>query len=284
MGRRWIVVAAVATVCAGLVLAPATGAAGGGAVFDFDSEYYVPGDQVIAETSVGFGHGDRADLDEGPFFAWLYRSGTDFDRGTAVLLGPIDFERRGHDVAVARISFSVPDVRPGGYEIATCNEDCSGRWIGDLVGGWFIVVATREEIPLRELEDRLTDRIRSLRGRVDLLRDRLVDAETQANNAASDAQLVVDSSRDLDSKIRSLRAELARLRGDSSSSLLPEMAGSLAAGVLAGLGMTLLIARLRRRPELPVTPIETDSVPGDHLWRPDVEPGDQPELVGSGRR
>lgn len=281
MGRRWIAVAVVAATCAGMVVAPATGAAGGGAVFDFDSEYYVPGDQVIGETSVGLGHGDSAELDEGPFFAWLYRSGTDFDRGTAVLLGPIAFERSGHDVAVAQISFTVPDVRPGGYEIATCNDDCSVRWIGDLVGGWFTVVGTREEIPLRQLEDRLTDRIRGLGGRLELFRDRLVDVETQTNNAVGDAQLAVDSGRDLEATVRELQAGLAHLREDSGSAPLVHLAGWFAAGLMAGVGMAFLIGRRRRRPALPPEPAETgSSLVSEDLWRPDGEP----ELVSSGRR
>ncbi len=132
-----------------MTLAPATNAASGGAVVGFDGDYYVPGDHVTGETSVGFGFGRSADLEHGPFSAWLFRSATDFRRHAAVLLGPIAFEPRGDDLAIARISFTVPDVRPGLYEIATCNHDCSVRWIGDLVGGWFTVVTTREEIPLR---------------------------------------------------------------------------------------------------------------------------------------
>src|SRR5688572_13153857 len=103
------------------------------------------------------------------FLAWLVPPKADIDR-PSVLLGPIEFEKTGRNLAIARISFTVPDVRPGLYEILPCNEDCSEHWIGDLVGGWFTVLATREEIPLRQLEDRLTERIRSLRGRLEILR------------------------------------------------------------------------------------------------------------------
>jgi hypothetical protein len=280
MNRRWF---AVIAVCIGAVLALATSAAGGGAVFDFDSDYYVPGDTVTGSTAVGFEGGTFADFEKGgPFFGLLFRSGRDFRRESATLLGPIAFDPRGDgNVAIARISFTVPDVRPGLYEIATCNEDCSIRWIGDLVGGWFTVVATREEIPFRELEDRLTERIRTLQGRLQMFRDRLVDVETQANNAASDGQLAVNSGRDLDATMSRLQAELARLRDESGSLPLAELAGWFAAGLMASLGVALLVAHQRRRPELIIQPEDAGpAVAEDDLWRP----ADEPELVTSGRR
>ncbi|MDQ4006263.1 MAG: hypothetical protein M3135_08205 [Actinomycetota bacterium] len=129
------------------------------------------------------------------------------------------------------------------------------------------------------MEDRLTERIRRLQGRQSPFRDRLVEAETETNNAVSDAQLAVHAGRDLESDLKALRTEMARLR-DESGSPLPELAGWFAAGLLGGVGITLHIAR--RRPGQPV-PIPTDDVPpaaGDEDW----QLHDERELVVSGLR
>jgi hypothetical protein len=284
MNRRWF---AVVAVCIGTLVAPATSAAGGGAVFDFDSEYFVPGDYVDGKAVVSLsaaGEGITGDLEEGPFYAYLVRGGRAHQPGSpqrGIPLGQIAFGPVSDHQVEATISFLVPDVRPGPYIVETCNADCSVQWIGDLVGGWFTVVATREEIPFRELEDRLTERIRTLQGRLQMFRDRLVDVETQANNAASDGQLAVNSGRDLDATMSRLQAELARLRDESGSLPLAELAGWFAAGLMASLGVALLVAHQRRRPELIIQPEDAGpAVAEDDLWRP----ADEPELVTSGRR
>jgi hypothetical protein len=285
MNRRWF---AVVVVCVGTLLAPATSAAGGGAVFEFDSDYFVPGDYVEGKAVIGLSTADEGvtgGLEDGPFSAYLIRSqvaqNQSHDPEDGINLAQIHFAPMSHGQVEATINFVVPDVKPGLYVIETCNAGCSVQWIGDLVGGWFTVVATREEIPLRELEDRLTERIRTLQGRLALFRDRLVEAETEANGAASDAQLAVNAGRDLESDVKALKVDLARLREDSDSSRLPQLAEWFAAGLLAGVGIALLIVRRRRRPELIMPPEDASSaVEVDDRWRPE----DEPELVVSGRR
>jgi hypothetical protein len=283
MGRRWI---AVVTVVVGVVVAPATGAAGGGAVFEFGSEYFVPGDQVKGTVVINLnvaGDGITNNLGAGPFYAYLVRS-RHWDPSTpgqGIRLGQIEFGPVRHQQVEATIAFALPEVKPGSYSIYTSDQGGSVIWIGDLVGGWFNVVATREEIPLRQLEDRLTDQIRSLRGRLELFRDRLVEAETEVNNAVSDAQLAVNNARDLESDVKALQAELARLQEDEDGPTLSQVAGWVVAGLVGGVAGALTMAR-RRRPSRTVDgpteqPLSTER---QDLLRPEGEA----ELVSSGRR
>jgi hypothetical protein len=94
--------------------------------------------------------------------------------------------------------------------------------------------------------------------------------EPQANNAASDAHLAVNSRRDLESGIAALRAELARVR-DASRSPVPVLAGWFSAGLLAGLAIALALVRRRRRPKLVALP-GTGPDFSDEGWRRDEEP------------
>ncbi|HJP66143.1 MAG TPA: hypothetical protein VKA30_07560 [Actinomycetota bacterium] len=242
-------------------------ASAGGTVFEFDSHYYVPGDHVVGSALVQI-----SAQDEGRWYAYLVRSGKSNPRPPeqGIPLGQIDLKSIDVGHVHATISFVVPDVKPGSYLIETCNGDCSVEWFGDLVGGWFTVVATHEEIPFRALEDELTARIDTLQARVRSLRQQLAVARAGVTDAVASARRAEAKAGQSNSDFMALRAELARLREESGSSAI-DLAGWFAAGVGTTLLGLMMLRRRRRRS------IDT----GSAEWREFTSTDLDGELVGT---
>jgi hypothetical protein len=152
MLRRMVVVLAA------LFLVPTMlsgAAAGGGATFDFE-DYYVAGDRAVGETVFWISGKDRHLLNR-TFYAYLIpgRQWIDPPRipAGAVPLGQVTLS------GLARVSFTVPDVAPGGYSVGICDRPCRHSFVGDLMGGWITVVGSQEEARLLPVIDRLKNRL-----------------------------------------------------------------------------------------------------------------------------
>jgi hypothetical protein len=174
-------------------------AAAGGSVFSFHRHYYVAGETVTAiSKDLSLNIPTTANLDDGPFFAYLLPA----ERwirpphvpGDAIRLGRVRFVniRSNPMRADARITFTVPNVPRGSYNVSICNVPCTDTEVGDLVGGWFNVAPPGQR-RLLEVRDRLQTRImnlefarkamlrqlsgvrRAFSGRMDELTDRLAD-------------------------------------------------------------------------------------------------------------
>jgi hypothetical protein len=152
MGRT--VVALLPLVLA-LVAHPA--AAGGGAFLQPTEQYAVVGDTVTAEAVVSTHIRHTGRIEDGHWRAYLLPPPRWIDPphipAIAVPLGTLTIERTGAGQAVARITFSVPDVDPGDYNISICDTPCQHTNLGDLNGGWFTVARTDTEAVLMRLVD-----------------------------------------------------------------------------------------------------------------------------------
>ena len=142
-------------VIVGVVLAAATPASAGGAVWDFDRPLYAAGDEATAFTSVWWD--DANDLgtpDDGPYQAYILRTPPADALVTGewpsippeamwvgeveIGLGPIEQDgfMTGPNHAIVR--FTVPDVPPGAYDLLHCNDPCTTT-LGDITWGRFVV-------------------------------------------------------------------------------------------------------------------------------------------------
>jgi MYXO-CTERM domain-containing protein len=157
MFRRTAVVLVAAL--AGL-LVPNVAAAGGMAWFDFDRDYYVAGERAVGETTFWTARKDRHLL-ERTFYAYLIPGARSIDPpkipSDAIPVGEVTLG------GLARITFTVPDVAPGGYTVGICDRPCRHSYVGDLGGGWIDVVSTPEEARLLPVIDRLRARLERVR-------------------------------------------------------------------------------------------------------------------------
>jgi hypothetical protein len=167
---RTLLMAAGATI---LVLAAPTASAGGGwSSFEFDDEYVEVGDTVTGRTAFQERVRGTGSIEDGPWHAYLLREGTWINPSRipdeAIPLGPIDIRGGGRLGAVATITFTVPDVALGGYNIGLCDVPCTESMVGDLGGGWLWITRTEEGATLlREVHrtETLLYRFRSSLGR-----------------------------------------------------------------------------------------------------------------------
>lgn len=159
--------AAVAALLAGLIaVGGAREARAGGATFEFSTEVAFPGQVVTGRAVFDPGASGADDLRHGPWDAYLVPgagTGSDPfalppDAEGAVLLGPITIRSgapRSHHTA--EVTFTVPDVAPGGYLVTVCNRPCRRTLLGDLVGGWLEVAADAEGARALRLERAVTE-------------------------------------------------------------------------------------------------------------------------------
>ncbi|MGH2740637.1 MAG: hypothetical protein ACRDH6_09180 [Actinomycetota bacterium] len=235
-----------------LVTSPA--ASGGGSVFEFNRSYFVPGDEAVGRTSFTARIKGQPRIEDGPWYAYLV-PGDMWLRPprippAAIPLGLITIVDRTGDVnALARIRFVVPDVDPGGYSVGICDDPCRDAYVGDLIGGWFNIAATREEAQLMHARDRLIERLRTVRFR--LRREaRQVERELGSELASLEVENSV-LSRD----VGAAEAALAGLRRDRSPSPLTIAGWGIAAMLLVG----LVIVVKRRQTAVLLAPFQTSN-------------------------
>jgi hypothetical protein len=238
--KRWLI---LSTVSALVLTYPLPAASGGGATFDFGSDYLVIGEAVTGRTEVWLGRGRTAGLEDGPFHAYLVPSRTRFPgRGLpegAMWLAPVSFEPKPGPYATATVTFEVPPVDPGAYSLTVCNAPCTVRSVGDLVGGWFSVAPSPIEARMQSLEDRLRWKVRALRSEINR-------QEKRPQKDQAELEIRID---DLEQQLAVLDGELdARSRPAAEGNDWPAWTGWAAVASL------LVIAMIRRRRNRAVRP------------------------------
>jgi hypothetical protein len=202
--RRALCVA-MAAVALQLVATPA--ASGGGATFEFDDDYLVIGETVTGRTSVWLGARRTGGLEDGPFYVYLVPMTARYpEEGLpegARWLAPITIEPLPGPYATAKVAFEVPAVPAGGYTLTVCNDPCTVRGVGDLIGGWFSVASSPLEARVQRLQDRLQRRVRAVHA--------LRKAVNRAENRTEKSESAVEG------KIGELQRELGDVRADLSS-------------------------------------------------------------------
>jgi hypothetical protein len=200
-GFRMIMAAA----SAGLVFWCGPPAHAGGSTIEF------PRWVVVGRTVTGhgvFGAGQQESVNAGPWFATLdsERDGFVPMRLGEVQIMPVEAGWR------ATVSFVVPDVPTGSYEIWITNEQ--GEGVGDLIGGWTVIAHTPLEGKLLARVQELAVRDRSHTHAIEALRDARVElrrdlAERNGRIGRQEDQIdaVTARSRALDAQLNAARAD-----------------------------------------------------------------------------
>jgi hypothetical protein len=220
---------------------PSGTAAGGGAVFDFDRDYYVPGDRAEGQTVFSVSGKDRRLLRR-TFYAYLipgprWIEPPDVPPG-AVPIGTVSL------TGLARVSFVVPNVAPGPYTVGMCDRPCRHAYVGDLMGGWITVVGSREEARLRGLMDRLERRLERLRGR---LSNQTWEARRRTDRLEEEIAALSTATEGWERRQAWLETRLARLEREPQSSATTFDRAGWAVATLA-LGALAASSWRRRRP------------------------------------
>jgi hypothetical protein len=238
--KGWLALSIVSALVLGY---PVPAASGGGATFDFGSDYVVIGQTVTGRTEVWLGAKRSGELADGPYHAYLVPSDTRFSQEglppDAVWLAPVSFKLLPGPYASATVSFEVPAVAPGEYSLVVCNVPCTTRTVGDLVGGWFSIAASPTEARIQALADRLDWKTRALGREAKREERRATNAEDALRSTVAELQGELDALRD---------ASRARPQAPEASGLGWAWAGWAAAVLLALAG---LVRRRKRAAPLP---------------------------------
>lgn len=247
MARTWTTRWLATLVVASLGVVVGGGAAhAGGAVFEFERRAYAPGDVAAGQTSFDAQDLGQSDL---PILAHLQRREADGDPDNSVpsvFVGPVVVERFPGD-PLARISFRVPDVRPGTYLVALCNRACETfRPFGELVGGWIDIAATAEEARLMNVVDdlhaRLDEQLSVMASTVEGLAE---TRTTLATRAARDAERTAASLEGIERRLDAIEERVSDL-GESPGGGAWSFVAVFAAGAAVGVAATWA----RRRPAI----------------------------------
>jgi hypothetical protein len=225
-----ILVAALAA-----IVIPAGAAAGGGAVFNFNRDYYVPGDLAVGQTVFSTSKEHRHLLDR-TFYAYLIPESRWIDppripKGS-VPIGTVSLD------GLAQVSFRIPDVAPGHYTVGMCDRPCRHAYVGDLVGGWITVVGSREEARLRGLIDRLERRLDGVRGGLSKQGER-------ANHLAKEIAGLTTTTGKWERRQAWLETRLAQLEREPTGLTFDRAGWAVAALAIAALAASMW--RRRRR-------------------------------------
>ncbi len=219
--------------------------ANGGAFFNFDRRYYVPGEVVTTQTSFSNEVEKSGRIEDGPYFAYLLSS----DRwihppeipGDAIPIGPITITNPSGSVPTARITFTVPEIDPGPYTLTICNQPCSHATLGDLVGGSFAIAPTKEEALRRELSDRFDGRLAQVRGNL-AARIRSAEKAQRDLTPRTEVQRLAD-------RVTRLEARLARMQNERpTQEPVTQTAPWIAVSLILSLAGLLWVRRRHRRP------------------------------------
>jgi hypothetical protein len=240
--RRWLTLSIVSV----LVLTyPLPAASGGGATFDFGSDYLVIGDDVTGRTGVWLGAKRSGHLGDGPFHAYLVPANTHFpEEGLpqeATWLAPISFEPEPGPYATATVSFRVPDVPPGDYSLMVCDVPCTTQSVGDLIGGWFTIASSPVEARIQSLADRIDWKTGALRRQMNR-------EEKRAERTEEGLATRVDR---LQRELDALASRTAPRPPDAGT---PAWLAGTGWGAALMLALTLLTRRRRKEPPPPPGP------------------------------
>jgi hypothetical protein len=255
-------IAIAGTLALGLVAPLADIAAAGGAVFNFEREYYAPGDRVTERVTFGRGSGEPIRAEAGPFTAYLVPGSVWLEEppipSSAIPVGEMRLARSPIRGWVATVDFTLPEVAPGTYSIAFCNDPCTVSIMGELTGGWFQVAPSHDVIPLYESKDRLQERVRALGGKV-------AAVDRRNDSLAHEVSVLGDANRALEERL----AQVERAKRPD-----PGPVGDVPAPLGWGLvGLTIVFGLLMFRPRRRRAPVVNGTVePPLVEW---IEPSDR---------
>lgn len=216
-----------------MALSPDAVSANGGSFFRFDRKYFAPGEVVTAQTTFSTEVEKSGAIEDGPYFAYLLSSDRWIQPPTipddAIAVGHVDIADLGGSVPVARVTFTVPEIRPGAYTLTLCNVPCTHATVGDLVGGSLSIVPTKDVALRRELSDRIDGRLAQVRGNL--------AARIRRAEKAQRALTTRTATQELAARVTQLEERLARLKTE----LREEPRAPWAAGWIV-LGLVLLIS------------------------------------------
>lgn len=238
MRKLWPQVVGVA-----LVIAVAGPARAGGALLDFDQDFYVAGDEVRA-SSVVWLRSSLGRMEDGPYFAYLHEAVPDYPPplpDNALRVAPVEIvERPTGEHGDASAEFVMPPVAPGRYLLTFCNDPCT-KTLGDIMSTEVVVASSESEGGILMVQDQLRFRLRSLHARV---KTHVLGPEARSLESRVEA---------LEKKVDRLVAEVDELRTDTarpspapsadSSSSLP----SLLAFLLPAAALGVVMGRRSRR-------------------------------------
>jgi hypothetical protein len=257
-------IATAGTLALVLVASMSEVATGGGAVFNFDRRYYVPGDRVSGRVTFGEGSGEPIRAEAGPFTAYIVPGSMWIDSppipASAIPVGEMRLARSPIRGWVATLGFILPEVGPGTYSIAFCDDPCTVSTMGELTGGWFQVVPSHDLIPLYESRDRLKERVRALRGKVGTV-------DRRNDSLAHEVGILRDANRALEHRLAQL--ERARRPDPATAPEIPAPVGWALVGLTVLFGLLAFRPR-RKAPPAPATPIEPPNM--ERIDDPDREP------------
>jgi hypothetical protein len=143
---------------AGAVLGWASPAHGGGSTWDVEPDVAAPGERVEVGTCVAWAHnGNLGTPEDGPYSMWVSPLGSNGTGGGvaqvpdgAVPVGEITIDEGGLwkncGPNAAHISFTVPNLPPGEYELIHCNEPCTDV-LGDITWGVLTITDAAGSVP-----------------------------------------------------------------------------------------------------------------------------------------
>jgi hypothetical protein len=148
-----------------LALAVPAPARAGGALLEFDREFYVPGDVVRAHSVVWL-KSALGRLGDGPYFAYVHEPAPDYPPplpDAALRVAPVEVEERpGTEYGEASTEFVLPPLGPGRYRLTLCNDPCT-ETLGDIMSTELVVAASEGEGELMTIQQALRVRLRALR-------------------------------------------------------------------------------------------------------------------------
>lgn len=227
-----------------MAVSPAAVSANGGSFFRFDRKYFAPGEVVTAQTTFSTEVEKSGGIEDGPYFAYLLSSDRWIQPPTvpddAIAVGHVDIPDLGGSVPVARIAFTVPQIRPGAYTLTLCNVPCTHATVGDLVGGSLSIVTTKEQAIRRELSDRIDSRLAQVRGNL--------AARIRRAEKAQRALTPRTTTQDLATRVTQLEERLARLKTElREEPIAPRAAGWIVVGLVLLVCGVLWLRRFRAR-------------------------------------
>jgi hypothetical protein len=271
MFRRTAVVLAAAIAW---IAVPGTGQAGGMAWFKFDQPYYLAGDRAVGQTVFWIPRKDVKLLDR-TFYAYLIpkRRWIEPPRipAGAIPLGPISLG------GLARVSFTVPEVAPGGYTVGICDRPCRHSYVGDLGGGWITVVSSREEARLLPVIDRVQARLDRIHWNARQKAQKNLRRDTALRSEVAELEESLARARE------ELGARLVAVEGQSQPASDAFDRAGWAVAVVAIAALAFVSTRRRKRPEVPAGAPHGPSVALDAQdlhWKTEAAELEEREPVG----
>ncbi|MEX2274871.1 MAG: hypothetical protein WEA10_04810 [Actinomycetota bacterium] len=240
----------------GAVLALPGSAEAGGSPFGPGRDHYAVGDRVSIEGGICETGQLNGTLKDGPYFLSLVpgaseRSG--MPSPSAIQVAEIQIAGTGGCDLRAHAEFVVPDVPPGYWSLAYCNDPCTVNGLGDVVTWGFWIGSTRLESALLSRVDRLERTVGTLSERARDLREskralevttaRLADARTELVAVQERADLVSTQLADARRRTVDMRNRL------DGAVFAPSRFALATALAVVALLVVILVTLLRRRQE-----------------------------------